>query len=182
MKIKRRIAYKNITFCCQDCGTRIASETALRGQGRCISCSRKDKLHPMFGRKHSKESRLKMSKSKKGKKNNNYGKKFSKEHCLKISNALKGKILSKETRLKIGKTLKGKPLSKETCKKMSESRTGKKHPNWLGGISFFPYSIQFTKKLKAKIRCRDNHACQNCGVTEKEHIKKYNYILSIHHI
>lgn len=50
--------------------------------------------------------------------------------------------------------------------------------NWLGGISFEPYGIEFNRDLKRKIRERDNYMCQECGMTEIE----LGYILSVHHI
>ena len=71
------IQLKDITFCCQDCGTVISKKSALYGLGRCKSCSRKGIIF-------SKARCLKISKSKQGKKRSN-------ETCLKISETLKGK-------------------------------------------------------------------------------------------
>jgi len=56
------------------------------------------------------------------------------------------------------------------------------NPNWRGGISFIPYTLKFNKKLKLKIRKRDNYTCQNCGIKEKAHIRKNKRVLAIHHI
>lgn len=67
MKIKRYIPYKNITFCCQDCGTRICFATALYGKGKCFSCANKKENNPNFGKTPSKETRKKISKAKKAK-------------------------------------------------------------------------------------------------------------------
>lgn len=55
---------------------------------------------------------------------------------------------------------------------------GKKNPNWRGGKSFEPYSLEFNKDLKRLIRKRDNHTCQECNFTEKQ----LGYTLHIHHI
>lgn len=183
--------YKNITFCCQDCGGKISWFTAFYRGGRCRSCARKGH-QPMLGKNHSKESRLKMSKSRKGHHHSketilkiiiaNIGKKRSKETCLNISLSKKGKKLSKEHRLKISKAGIGKKHSIETRLKMSKLRQGKKHPLWRGGISFLPYSLKWTKKLKLKIRTRDNYECQNCRITEKHHIRRFKTLLSVHHI
>jgi len=236
MKIKRYIPYKNITFCCQDCGTRICFATALYGKGKCFSCANKKENNPNFGKTPSKETRKKISKAKKGK-NHPYfgkhlskthrekigksnkghkhslqarkkislthkGKKLSKKHCLKISKSRKGKNhpffgkhLSKKHRENLSSALTGRKFSKETRKKLSESAKGRKHskehikkisgksnPNWQGGVSFFPYSTEFTNKLKLKIRRRDNFTCKCCKITEKEHVKKFKKLLSIHHI
>jgi len=60
----------------------------------------------------------------------------------------------------------------------SAYKKGDKHVYWQGGISFEPYSVGFNKKLKLKIRRRDNFTCQECGYTEKQ----LGYILNIHHI
>lgn len=56
------------------------------------------------------------------------------------------------------------------------------HPNYIDGRSFEPYSISFTRKLKNEIISRDEHKCQNCGMTEEEHIFKYSERLPVHHI
>jgi 5-methylcytosine-specific restriction endonuclease McrA len=45
---------------------------------------------------------------------------------------------------------------------MSISHTGEKHHNWLGGKSFEPYSLDFTKRFKKLIRNRDNNKCFIC--------------------
>ena len=49
-------------------------------------------------------------------------------------------------------------------------------PNWLGGISFAPYSKNFNSTLKYLIRKRDNYECQLCS--KKENGRKHH----IHHI
>jgi len=199
MNIKKYIAYKNITFCCQDCGIRISYNSALRGKSKCASCSHKGKKFSEehckklskahkgnknhLGYKHSKEIRLKISKSLIGK---NKGKIRSKEVRKNLSKILTGIKRSKETKLKISKANKGKKLSIETRLKISKAligkNKGKNGSNWQGGISFLTYPQFFSKDLKLKIRCRDNHICQNCGIKEEEHVKKYSQILSIHHI
>lgn len=40
---------------------------------------------------------------------------------------------------------------------------GEKNCNWKGGISFEPYSIDWTETLKRSIRERDNYICQICS-------------------
>jgi nitrate/TMAO reductase-like tetraheme cytochrome c subunit len=61
---------------------------------------------------------------------------------------------------------------------MSIAKTGSRHPNWRGGISFAPYSYEFNEALKRRIRRRDNYTCQECHQTEKQ----LDYRLPIHHI
>jgi predicted RNA-binding Zn-ribbon protein involved in translation (DUF1610 family) len=56
------------------------------------------------------------------------------------------------------------------------------NPNWIDGRSFEPYNIEFTEELKEQIRKRDNYECQNCGMTEEEHLIVYGQVLHIHHI
>ena len=40
---------------------------------------------------------------------------------------------------------------------------GNKNPAWKGGISFEPYSVDWTQDLKRAIRKRDKYTCQICG-------------------
>jgi len=61
-------------------------------------------------------------------------------------------------------------------------KTQDKNPNWQGGISKLPYAFEFDSKLKESIRERDNYECQNCGMTEEEHLIVKGQNLSIHHI
>jgi hypothetical protein len=59
---------------------------------------------------------------------------------------------------------------------------GSKNGNWNGGSSFEPYSLDWTKDLKETIRKRDNYICQNCGMTEEEHLIVIGKVLTVHHI
>ena len=93
--------------------------------------SRTGKNHPFYGKRHTEESRKKISESLKGENNpmygrtgeNNpfYGKTHSKESRKKISEAKKGKQLSEEHRRKLSEAMKGKHHSEEHRKKISES-------------------------------------------------------------
>jgi len=66
----------------------------------------------------------------------------------------------------ITRTEKNNPMY-GTCGEMS--------PNWMGGISFEPYPIDFNANYKNKVRQIDSNICQLCEKTED---KK----LDIHHI
>jgi len=88
---------------------------------------------PQLGKKHSEETRLKMSLARKGKKSHWFGKHFSEEHRRNLGKAHKGTKASEETRLKMSKARKRENLSEETRLKMSESHKGNKHWNWKGG-------------------------------------------------
>lgn len=58
---------------------------------------------------------------------------------------------------------KGHINSSEVRKKISQANSGEKHPNWQGGISFEPYSIEFNGRLKRRIRERDDYTDQLTG-------------------
>jgi len=188
----KQIRYKNITFCCQDCGTKIHYDTALWGNGRCRQCfglSERGKNHPCFGkfgknhpsfkngfpncivcgqqlkRRDAKKCKKCYTSNLKGKNNPNFN-----NHNLKgKNNPFFGKHHTKETKLKISK------------KKIGQL-TGKKHPNYIHGNGYSPYPIMFNDRLKLKIRQRDNFICKNCKITEEKHKSKFNRILNIHHI
>ena len=51
---------------------------------------------------------------------------------------------------------------------------------WKGGASFLPYSSEFNRQLKHRIRLRDHYICQGCGVSEGN--LKRKHVLDIHHI
>jgi Ni/Co efflux regulator RcnB len=139
-------------------------------------------------------TKKKISRALKG--NKNQEKVRSEETRRKISETRKrlfkerGWLNTLETRKKIGKAglgrtawNKGKKFSEESRKKMSLSalkryENPENHYNWKGGKSFEPYTIEFNRRLKKKIKERDNFTCQLCLVKEKDYYQK----LSIHHI
>lgn len=93
-------------------------------------------------------------------------------------------IMSQECKDKIGKANKianKGNLPWNTGKKRPEI-SGNKHHLWDGGVSKLPYPFEFTDELKNKIRTRDNYICQNCTMTEEEHLIVIGYSLTIHHI
>lgn len=134
------------------------------------------------GRKHTEETKKKISKSRIGKPNPMLGKYHSKETKEKMSEMRKGekgawfgKHLPEEIRNKISKALKGKkrpPFSKEWREKIGKAEEGEKHYNWQGGKSFEPYSIDWTETLKRAIRERDRYLCKLC----------FSYGNNVHHI
>jgi hypothetical protein len=102
----------------------------------------------------SKEAREKISKGHKGKK-------LSKEHKNKISERLKEDY--KLGTRKIIPNFKHNIPHSETTKEKLRKYTGDKTSGWQGGISFEPYSVDWTKTLKQAIRQRDKYTCQICG-------------------
>jgi len=105
-----------------------------------------------IGKKRSLKDRQAMS-------NSRIGMKFTNEHRQNLSKAGTGKHFSEEHRQNIGKALIG-------------ILAGEKNPNWQGGISFEPYSVDWTETLKRSIRERDHYICQLCS----------NYGNTVHHI
>ncbi len=72
----------------------------------------------------------------------------------------------------------GGVMSKEARCKLSLSHGGT-------GIPYenrkYDKSI-FNEKLKEYIRKRDNYTCQNCNMTEEEHLIVFGSVLHVHHI
>ncbi len=141
-----------------------------------------------FGKKHSEETREKISLA-------HAGKKIFEGTRKKMSLAHLGKKLSKETKKKISLANTNRKRSEETKKKMSLAHIGEKHseahkrknslvhigennPRWLGGISYEPYTKEFNRTFKNRIRKRDNGICMYCGI-HREQLKK---ALSVHHL
>lgn len=58
---------------------------------------------------------------------------------------------------------------------MREAKRGNNNPNWQGGKSYEPYTIDWTETLKRSIRERDNYICQLCSQYGKDvHHIDYN--------
>ena len=56
------------------------------------------------------------------------------------------------------------------------------HPMFNDWSSREPYSSEWSDDLKEQIRQRDNYTCQNCGMTEEEHLIVWGQVLHVHHI
>jgi len=95
----------------------------------------------------------------------------------KRSDKLKGRIITWGD--KISRKLKGVKKSdkyKEICRKRQLGKTGEKANNWQGGLSFEPYSIDWTETLRRSIRERDHYICQLCNALQGDKAH------SVHHI
>lgn len=96
------------------------------------------------------------------------GKHFSLEHRKKLS------LKTKER--DFGHFWVGKKRSKISCEKVSEANRGSKSHLWKGGISFEPYSVDWTRTLRRAIRERDHYICQICGELQGD------IAFDVHHI
>jgi len=130
---------------------------------------------------------------------------FSKEWRKKLGLATKGKTYEEiygdradEIKKKRSESLKGRTFSKEHRERLSESHKkgvckhspectclrcrmergelkGENSPAWKGGISFEPYSVDWTKTLRKSIRQRDKYICQICGKEPAVHVHHIDY-------
>jgi hypothetical protein len=117
-----------------------------------------------FWRKHSDETKNKMSIAHKWQIPWSKWKHLSEEHRSKISKSNKWKKFSEEHRYKI--------------KKNHANISWKNHPNWKWWISTEAYWLEFNEDLKEVIRNRDRRKCKLCYATELYNLEK----LSVHHI
>lgn len=114
-----------------------------------------------LGKKGTEEAKEQLGKSMRGKK-----------HTKTAKEKMKG---GNPTSFKKGHTFwKGKKHSKKSIEKMS----GKNHYNWQGGISFEPYTTDWTETLRQSIRERDNYTCQMLGCNKKQG----DIAFDVHHI
>lgn len=102
-----------------------------------------------FGKTHTEDSKLLISKT-------HSGKKLSDDHKSKISKSLIGNIHSDETKLKIAKSKIGKPRDDETKKKLSKAHTGQKR----------------SSEQSAAIKNQPRYECPHC----KKYVIKTNFI------
>jgi len=169
----------------------------------------KDKNNPMYGRKHSKETRRKISKKVSGKNapsyiDNRTNKKYycivchkqisntsgiyGKGRCKSCANtgknnAMFNKYHTKITKKKISQALKGKnnylfgkSRSKKIKKQISLSKGGTGIP-----YEYNNYPEEYFK-IRPIILKRDKFECQNCNMTEEEHLTVIGRTLEVHHI
>lgn len=134
-----------------------------------------------LGRKHSEETKLKMSIARKGKPK-------TPEHSRKIGESQKGKLISNETRVRISKSNIGRKLSEESKNNISKGKIGIKRPDvsirlrgskchlWKGGISFEPYCQKFNSEFKERVRAFFGYRCVECGMQQT------TYRLPVHHV
>jgi hypothetical protein len=158
-------------FCSQNCLSLFRKQ---RVKKECLSCGK------VFDVITYRENRAKFCSFKcysqyyKGRKR----KPFTEEHRRNISASRIGLVMSKETRNKISRFMKKRKLSISHKIKLSLSKLKELNPAWRGGVSNYPYPLDFNESLKNMIRRRDNFKCCNCGAPQEEFYSK----LSVHHI
>ena len=96
-----------------------------------------------------------LSKARIGKPSNAKGKHWKVKDTSRLS---KGKMGNKNA---TGKHL--FPMSEIGRKNIGDSKRGSKCYFWKGGISYEPYSVDWTETLKRAIRERDHYICQICN-------------------
>ena len=148
-----------------------------------------------LGKKHTEETKIKISLAHKGKK-------FTMEHRLNLSTSLKGKNVGDsnpskrlDVRKKISDSKRGKSrpdlseynkkykwawMTQYNLKYKSEQTRLEKNPNWRGGKSFEPYTPDFNKRFKNKIKQRDN-CCMLCNLTYND-LRLLERKVHVHHI
>ena len=139
----------------------------------------REKLRQLnLGKKHSFLTRLKISIAHKGRKIT------WKDKISKAKLGKKRPPRSEEWGKHIGGSHRGKklhlvkkrnPPSQETKKKISQSKIGAKNPQWRGGISYYPYTTDWTRTLRRSIRERDHYCCRICGKEPAIHVHHINY-------
>ena len=74
-------------------------------------------------------------------------------------------------------------LSPRRCRDCNDKyRTGPNNPFWKGGISKFPYPIEFNKRLKHVVKTRDGFHCGICGIPEHAYKQRTGKVLAVHHV
>nr|WP_255291619.1 hypothetical protein [Natrinema sp. CBA1119] len=60
-----------------------------------------------------------------------------------------------------------------------DERVGENHPRWKGGGEYY-YGPNFHSQRRKRLAV-DNYRCQECGLTQEEHLEKYGQEPDVHH-
>ncbi len=168
-----RINKDKVYYCkAQNCDNKINYKSFYYGSAYCGSCASKNRIR--FPVKE--ETKEKIRQSLMGRKRPNISKGMKGTKNLSYKNG-KSKCINCQ-----------KPTTNYTakhclkCYKDLELYKGVTASNYIHGEGNLPYSLNFSSKLKLKIRIRDSFTCQNCNIEENEHKLLYGAVLTIHHI
>jgi hypothetical protein len=107
-----------------------------------------------------------------------YGKEKADSMKKSYSVAFKGRKYSKETNMKKGRFGTENAMSRPDIKLKQILAIRNHGKQWKGGLSYEPYSINFTRQLRQQIRNRDDNKCQFCCKSSIE----LGYKCHVHHI
>jgi hypothetical protein len=169
-----RSQLKHITYVykdsCNNCGEPYLTQKSTPRDFCCGSCARMGENNSFFGRKHSSEVKMSLSKNKCGEKNPFFGRKHSKETLDKISFSNEG-----EKNPNYGKSMPD-ATKKQISKKMNGQRKGILNPCWKGGVTLEKLPLYDTYKnrlfLSDNIRVKRDELGRNllevgCSKCEK---------------
>lgn len=159
---------------CCDCGKELYEARAKRC-GSCWAKKRfKDKTNcPMFGRHHREETKMKMRIARKY---------ISVLKGIESPHYIDGRSLVKHFCVDCNREISWRNAIYRSGRCKHCGIKGELNCNWKNGKSFEVYPIEFSDALKKSIRIRDNYKCQNCSITEQEHLRIYKQVLHVHHI
>lgn len=115
------------------------------------------------GSHHSKEAKIKISLITAGANNPFYGRKHSKNTRAKMSLAKLGNVNAHGN---LGKQHSEETIAKQSLAQIRRFVDPVNHPSWLGGKSSEKYGTRWTPELREQIRDRDGHICQLCNTKE----------------
>ncbi len=153
----KRINKIEMIFCACDCGTEF-NKYDWRNRVRKFYNSHGRFQKGILGGAPFKKGHRTWNKGKRGVHNNTGRTHFKEGHVPWCA----GKKLSKEHKKHIGEAGLGRYCSDETRIKISLKMRGDKNGRWRGGISYEPYSADWTNTLKRSIRERDKYTCLIC--------------------
>lgn len=151
--IKHGLRCKYIVYKCTKCGNKVSRGISKLCR-KCYETSLKGSGNPNYGKGRGK-------------------KKF---YCIDCNKEVSGKIYKR------CHSCACKYIWQSSEKMRNRDMCGEKNPNYISGLSNKPYPLEFNDTLKKQIRQRDTFKCQNCDMTEEEHIISMGTVLIVHHI
>lgn len=130
-----------------------------------VAVKQNPKLHSMYGKKKSSETKEKISKALKGRKASDEVKKILSESHKGKKSPRKGVCLSQKTKDKLSQINKGKKLSEETKRKISKMTKGKNNPM---------YGKNPWNKGKRNVYTKDTLKKMSKSAKERMKLKIYN--------